>query len=112
MAFPVATTGEVWDLGEELSLLRVLLFALASLFFLGLLIYFLHPRPAAGESGKVFVQRVLSTYFVTLVIAALLLWGVNRFDLLGEFWISVKRAVLVAFPASFAATVVDSLGSR
>jgi len=110
MAFPVATSGEVWDLGKELSLLRVMLFAVASLFFLGLLIYFLH-HPEAGGSRKVFLQRVLSTYFVTLLISALLLWGVDRFDLAGEFWVSIKRAVLVAFPACFAATVVDSLGS-
>lgn len=111
MAFPIAVTEEVWNLGEELSLLRVLMIALASLFFLGLLIYVLH-RSEVGGSGKVFLQRVLSTYFVTLMIAALLLVGIDRFDLVGEFWVSVKRAVLVAFPASFAATAVDSLGSR
>lgn len=110
MAFPAATTEEVWDLGKELSPLRVVLFALASIFFLGLLIYFLH-HSEVGGSRKAFVQRVLSTYFVTLLISALLLWGIDRFDVAGEFWISTKRAVLVAFPASFAATVVDSVGS-
>lgn len=111
MAFPVAVTEEVWNLGEELPLLHILLFALASLLFLGLLIYVLHHSDVSGGS-KAFAQRVLSTYFLTFLIAALLLWGVDRFDLVGEFWISVKRAVLVAFPASFAATAVDSLGSR
>ena len=47
-----------------------------------------------------------------LLIVALLLWGVDRFDLMSDFWISVKRAVLVAFPARSAATAVDSVGSR
>jgi hypothetical protein len=38
-----------------------------------------------------------------------LLFGVNRFDLLGEPIVSLKRTILVAFPASFAATVVYSM---
>jgi len=109
MAFPVAVTEEVWNLGAELSTMRVLLFALASLFFLGLLILILHHREVEGVDAKQFLQRVLSTYGVTLLIAAALLFGVDRFDLLAEPVVSLKRAVLVAFPASFAATVVDSM---
>ena len=108
MAFPVATTQEVWDLGEELSIVRVLLFALASIFFLAVLIFMLHHRKEDFVNRKAFLQRVLSTYGVTLTIVALLLFGLDRFDLFTDPWVSLKRAVLVAFPASFAATVVDS----
>jgi uncharacterized membrane protein len=109
MAFPVAVTEEVWNLGEELSLLRVGLFALASIVFLALLIFGLHHVPQTRHP-KVFLQRVLSTYGLTLVIAALLLIGVDRLDLAHPL-VGLKRTILVAFPASFAATVVDSLGS-
>jgi len=108
MAFPVAATEEVWTLSEELALLRVLLFALASIVFLALLIAALHHREGLLADRKVFLHRVLSTYLVTLLIAALLLIGLDRFDLL-EPWVSLKRTILVAFPASFAATVVDGL---
>ena len=109
MAFPVAVTEEVWNLGTELSTSRVILFALASLFFLGLLILLLHRSEVEGIDANQFFQRVLSTYGVTLLISAALLFGVDRFDLLGEPIVSLKRTILVAFPASFAATVVDSL---
>jgi uncharacterized membrane protein len=109
MAFPVAVTEEVWNLGEELSLLRAGLFALASVLFLALLIFGLHHVPPTRDP-KVFLQRILSTYGLTLVIAALLLIGVDRLDLAHPL-VGLKRAILVAFPASFAATVVDSLGS-
>jgi uncharacterized membrane protein len=109
MAFPVAVTEEVWNLGKELSLMRVELFAVASVFFLALLIYLLqHGRMPADP--KVFLQRVLSTYGLTLVISALLLFGVDRLELAHPL-VGLKRTILVAFPASFAATVVDSLGS-
>lgn len=38
MAFPVASAGEIWDLGKELSLLRVSGFAVASILFLALFV--------------------------------------------------------------------------
>ena len=42
LAFPTATTEEVWDLGAELSLSRAMLFLVASVFFLAVLIYGMH----------------------------------------------------------------------
>ena len=110
MAFPAATAHEIWDLGEELTVLRVLLFGLASLFFLGVLVFLLHHGPEVSGDRGVFLQRVLSTYGLTLVIAALLLLGIDHLDLLGHPLVAIKRTVLVAFPACFAATVVDNLG--
>ena len=109
MAFPAATTEEVWNLGAELSAIRVVSFALASLFFLCLLILLLHHGKIQGSDPKVFFQRVMSTYGITLLISAALLVGVDRIDLLSEPLVSLKRIILVAFPASFAATVVDGL---
>jgi len=110
MAFPVATTGEVWDLGEQLSILRVLLFAVASMFFLGVMVFLLHHHKGAPSDRRTFLLRVLSTYVLTLVIAAALLFGVDKLELLTAPLVSLKRVILVAFPASFAATVVDSVG--
>ena len=39
-----------------------------------------------------------------------MLLAVNRLELLTDPVLGLKRTVLVAFPASFAATAVDSLG--
>ncbi len=110
MAFPVTVTEEVWNLGAELSLPHVLFFALASISFLALMVFMLE-HGSVGPNRKVFVQRVLSTYFVTLLIAALLLLGVDRLELLVDPVVGLKRAILVAFPASFAATAVDNFSS-
>jgi len=109
MAFPVAVTEEVWNLGAELSTTRALLFALASIFFLAILILLLHHQELEGTSLSDFFKRTISTYIVTLLISAALLYGVDRFDLLGDPMVALKRTILVAFPASFAATVVDGL---
>jgi len=110
MAFPVAAAQEIWDLGRQLTLLRVLLFALASVSFLGLLVFLLHDQPDVPRDHRLFLKRVLSTYGLTLVISALLLFGVDHLDLFGHPWVAIKRTVLVAFPACFAATAVDKLG--
>ncbi len=112
MAFPVAVTEEVWNLGQELSFGRVLLFAFSSLVFLALIVLLLHHDGDLGSDSKVFYQRVLSTYGLTLLISALLLFGVDRLPLFENLGVAFKRTILVAFPASFAATVVDSLGDR
>ena len=108
MAFPVAATEEVWNLGTDLSVWRVLLFALASLSFLAVLIYELHGHAAFSVTQKAFLQRVAGTYGVALLISALLLLGVDQLDLLQDPVIALKRTILVAFPASFAATAVDN----
>jgi len=109
MAFPVAATEEIWSLSTELSLTRVLLFSAASLLVMAAFIYALHGH-GSNPDRKVFVQRVVSTYGATLVIAALLLYGLDRIDLVHEPLTGLKRTILVAFPASYAATVVDSFG--
>lgn len=109
MAFPVAVTEEIWNLGEELSTGRVLLIALSSVVILGQLILMLYHTGEETTNRKVFLQRVLSTYGLTLFIAALLLFGIDRLELLSDPITGLKRAILVAFPACFAATVVDCL---
>jgi uncharacterized membrane protein len=108
MAFPVATAEEIWKLGEELSFARVLFFCVASVFFLGLIIYHLHHARELQFDRREFLNRVFSTYGLTLVISSLILFGVDRLELFVDPWVGIKRTILVAFPASFAATAVDS----
>jgi uncharacterized membrane protein len=109
MAFPVAAAEELWDLGRDLDGMRVFFFALASLFFLAVFIYVLHEHELGPEERWAFVLRVVSTYVVTLTICALLLLGLDQLPLFSEPAIAIKRSVLAAFPASFAATAIDSI---
>ncbi len=112
MAFPVAATEEIWNLGAELSLGRGLVFAITSVFFLTLFIHVIHGHDRFPLTHKAFVLRVVSTYGVTFLISALLLLGVDRLELFQDPLIALKRTILVAFPASFAATAVDSFAGR
>ena len=109
MAFPVIAAEELWDLGAELSLGRVMLFALASVTFLGIFIRMMHHDPEVEHSKREFFKRVISTYLVTMIICALLLYGIDRLDLMDNPLVGLKRTILAAFPACFAATVVDGM---
>ena len=63
-------------------------------------------------SRGAFVVRVAVTYSVTLLISIFLLFGIDRIELWQEPLVAIKRAIIVAFPASFAATAVDSFTDR
>jgi len=52
---------------------------------------------------------VSAVYLTTLVVTAMILWGVDRLPLFEDPMPAFKRCVLVAVPASFSATIVDSL---
>ena len=78
---------------------------------LAVLMYGLHHRQAAAPSRAAFLRRLGATYAATLVISAALLYGVDRFEPWDDLLTALRRTILVAFPASFAATVVDNLGS-
>lgn len=112
LAFPVAATEEIWSLGAELAIGRVLTFAVGSIALLAIVIHVIHRHEGRPLSKKTFILRVAGTYAATFAISALLLLGLDRLDLFQEPLVAVKRTILVAFPASFAAALVDSFTKR
>ena len=107
MAIPIAFTEEVWNLGSTLGADRIVLVALTSLVTLGFFVRSLfYPGKQLGEYRVDFIKRVSVGYLVTLVVASILLILINKGPL-DDFPLALKRAVLIAFPASFAATAVD-----
>lgn len=106
LAVPVAFTEEVWDLGESLSGGRIVLVALTSIATLALFIKVLFYPNNLAEYRFEFLKRVMAAYLVTLTVAMLLLILIGKGPGADGVF-ALKRAVLIAFPASFAATVVD-----
>ena len=110
LAFPVAVTEEVWVTSANISLLRVLLIALGSMFFISFFVRTVYFNETTWTSSRQVAGRTLTVYSVTLLTAALTLFAVDKLPLAADALVSFKRTVIVAFPASFAATVVDSIG--
>lgn len=108
-AFPISLTEEVWILTSNLPLVNILAFSFVSMFFITVFIYFNFYKGDISKHYIEFFKRVLSTYFLTLFTASLLLvmidkapWGIDNL-------LALKRTLFVAFPASFAATIADSI---
>jgi uncharacterized membrane protein len=110
LAFPVAVTEEVWNLSANLSLGRTVLILLGSLAFISFFVQTKYRHDFSFSSQKELMARVLTVYGVTVLVAGTVLFAIDKLPLVGETAVAVKRTVVVAFPASFAATVVDSLG--
>jgi len=109
LAFPVAVTEEVWNLSEQIPLINVLVIATVSCVFLAVFSYYIHSKSDIKSSPRVEVDRVLLTYGITLLVCAVILLMIGKLPVITDTTIALKRVVLVAFPASFSATVVDSL---
>lgn len=106
MALPVALTEEIWDMGGELSLLRTFVILTVSLITLTCFIWSLfYVKKAADYQGH-FFRRVISAYLITFLISFLLLFLFDKAPL-DDLRLALTRTIIVAFPASFAATVVD-----
>jgi uncharacterized membrane protein len=109
LAFPIAVTEEVWIISEELTLGRQIFVVLVSILVLAWFGYMTFYRNRLRQHWREFVVRVVSVYLITLLDVGLILAAIDRLGLAAEPIIALKRVILVAFPASFSATVVDSL---
>lgn len=83
---------------------------LGSLVFISFFVQTKYCHDLSFASQKDLAARVFTVYGVTLLVAAATLFVVGKLPLVSETMVAIKRTIIVAFPASFAATVVDSLG--
>ena len=106
MALPLAFTEEVWDLGKDLSGGRVFAIFVASLIALALFIWTLFYQGEGNSYRGHFLKRVVAAYAATFCVALFLMILVDKAPL-DDIQLTLSRVVIVAFPASFSATVVD-----
>ena len=109
LAFPVAMTEEAWNLGKDLPGLSIIIIVVLSLVFIAWYGYHAHYQSSLDTHRKEWLLRIVTTYAITLVVAAGILAILSQFPLWSEPAVAIKRMIIVAAPASSAATVVDSL---
>lgn len=109
LAVPASITEEIWILSSELSLLKAVIISLTSLIFIAFFVQTRYSHDFSTASQKSLAARVSSVYALTMLVSAVILFGIDKLPLIEDPIVALKRTMLVAFPASFAATVVDSL---
>ena len=106
MATPLSLTEEVWNLGTTLSISHTLMILCFSILSLYCFIWGLFYGKQLLTYHRDFIKRAVSAYLVTFFVAFLLLFMFEKAPL-NELRVTLTRTIIVAFPASFAATAVD-----
>ncbi len=109
LAFPVAVTEEVWQISRDLSFTHCAFISVASIGLLAWFGYYMFYR--VNPRTWNFMLRIASVYLITLSISAIILIMIDKFPLQDEPVVAIKRMIIVALPACFSATVLDSVGS-
>jgi uncharacterized membrane protein len=109
LAVPVALTEETWKLGETLGFYNIYGLCMISLLFISLFVYFNFYRYVFEKHLGQYVKRVLSIYIFSLLVVGVILTLIDKCPWNENFWLAVKRIIIVTFPASMSAAVSDSI---
>ncbi len=110
LSTPVALTEEVWQLGRVLPMDKIVLLAILSISFTSLFVYYNFYRQNIKDHLLEFIKRIVLIYAISLGISFLVLHLFHQAPLSGVSWIvTLKRMVIVAFPASMSAAVADMI---
>jgi uncharacterized membrane protein len=109
LAVPVGFTEETWQLGGSLPLANILGLLFLSILFISLFVYHNYYRRRFGTHKKEFFKRVISTYFFSFLIVALILTLIQRAPWNLDWVLALKRVIVVSFPAAMSAAVADTI---
>lgn len=108
LAVPVIFSEEAWKLGSTLPLINLMVVFLISLLFIAFFTYQSVFQANIQHRVDVYFARIIIAYSITILVVALLLFALNKFPLLSEPVIALKRLIVISMPASMGAIIVDS----
>lgn len=108
LSVPIAFSQEAWDLAASLPIGNLLLVVGLSLGFIALYAYQSVFQARIRSRILVFLLRIILAYTLTLVVVSIVLLALDKWPLLSEPYLALKRTLLIAMPASMGAIIVDS----
>ncbi len=109
IALPVAMSKDTWEIAEELQPTDIVAIACMSVLLIGCFVYAAYFRGHFSKHWRQFLFRVVAIYGLTAIVASVNLLLINQAPWLTDPTLAFNQTVLVALPASFAATVVDHM---
>lgn len=109
LSVPIAFSEEAWKLAISLPALNMLLVVALSLGFIALFAYQSVFQANIRHRVAVFLFRITMAYVLTLLVVAIVLLALDKFPLLSDPLIALRRTLLIAMPASMGAIIVDSI---
>jgi len=108
LSVPIAFTEEAWNLSKTLPIQNLVLVFILSISFLSIYAYRGIFQGIIKNRIKAYILRVLIGYSITVAVVIIVLLALNKFPISTEPVIAIKRVVIISFPASMGAIVVDS----
>ena len=108
LAVPISFSEEAWRIGETLPLTNLFLVFILSVAFLSFFAYGSVFQGNIKYRIPVFVIRIIIAYLIAAFVVALVLSSLDKFPLLTEPDIALRRLIVIAMPASMGAIIVDS----
>ncbi len=109
LALPISVTEEVWQLGSELAPWRTAIISVTSILLVAVFGFYKFYNGSLEGRATEFITRVFTVYFMSNLVALIGLLVIDKLPLVEEPMVAINRIILVAFPACFSATIVDSL---
>lgn len=109
LSVPVAFSEESWNLSKTLPTLNIIIIVFLSLTFINLFSFQSIYQGNVKFRILTFISRTLLVYFITLLVVVIVLVALNKFPILTDSIVALKRLFIISFPASMGGVVVDSL---
>ncbi len=108
LAVPISFSEEAWHLGETLPLTNLAMLFSLSVLFLAIFTYQSVFQQNIRHRVPVFLLRIVIAYLIAALVAALVLFCLDKLPILTDPLTAFRRIVVVTMPASMGAIVVDS----
>lgn len=108
LAVPISFSEEAWRMGETLPMFNLFIVFILSISFISIYAYYSVFQGIISQRYKVFIIRIIIAYFIAALVVGLVLFALNKFPIIDDTLIAIKRLILITMPASMGAIVVDS----
>ena len=106
---PLCFTEEVWTISENLKMTNIYYLILCSFITITGFVYFNFYRFKLKGNIIEFIKRILAIYLITTLSAILVLFLIDKFPIMENAEVAMKRVIIISFPSLFGATVTDYL---
>ena len=108
LAVPISFSEEAWKLVETLPLVNLALIFSLSVIFLSFFAYESVFQGNIKYRIPIFISRIFIAYFIAAFVVILVLLSLNKFPVISDPVIAMKRLIIITMPASMGAIIVDS----
>lgn len=108
LSVPIAFSEESWNLSRSLPFENIVMLVILSLLFINLYSFQVIFQANIRYRIGTFLCRTIVDYFLTILVVFIVLYALNRMPIVSEPLVAIKRILILSFPASMGAVVVDS----